>query len=282
MNQSGNAIVTGGGSGIGRAFCQALVERGWTVAIADVNPDAAQRVATELGVRATAHPLDVADASSWRSLRAELEGRWPQLDLLVNNAGVLVTGELGDASTDDLAHIVQVNLLGVLHGTNTMVPWLRKSQSIAIPRGVINMASIFAAVAPPGFAAYNATKAGVLALTESLRGELKPYGLNATAVLPGVTPTQLFSSAKLGDPAHSTICDKFVAASKITAEQVAREALAGAIRGQLHVVVGGRAKLYWRLKRLAPQWLVDRVGRQAINELRDAESAASTTPAKRS
>ncbi|WP_442485418.1 SDR family NAD(P)-dependent oxidoreductase [Aeoliella sp. SH292] len=281
MSEFGNAIVTGGGSGIGRAFCHALVERGWNVAVADINVDAAEHVTRELGGRAIAHALDVADPNSWHSLRTDLEARWPQLDLLVNNAGVLVTGELGDASPGDLAHIVEVNLLGVMHGTNTMVPWLRKSQSTVNPRGVINMASIFAAVAPPGFAAYNATKAGVIALTESLRGELKPYGLNATAVLPGVTPTQLFSSARLGDPAHSTICDKFVAASKITAEQVAREALAGAARGQLHVVVGGRAKLYWRLKRLAPQWLVDRVGRQAAGELRSAHSANPTPPVPR-
>lgn len=281
MKDSGNAIVTGGGSGIGRAFCHALAARGWNVAVADIDLAAAQDVAKELGDRATAHALDVADADSWRSLRAELESQWPTLDLLVNNAGVLATGELGDASPDDLAHLIQVNLLGVLYGVNAMVPWLRGSQSTASPRGVINMASIFAAVAPPGFAAYNATKAGVLALTEALRGELKSYDLNATAVLPGVTPTQLFSSARLGDASHATLCNKFVAASKITADEVAREALTGAARGQLHVVVGGRAKLYWRLKRLAPQWLVDRVGRRAVEELRSAQTAPHSTTAPR-
>ncbi len=269
MSSVGYAIVTGGGSGIGRAFCHALANRGWTVAVADCRDELAESVADEvasLGGRAKAETLDVADLDTWIALRTRLQAEWPQLDLLVNNAGTLITGTLDDCSPEDLRHIVDVNLLGAMHGCHAMLPWLRKAPSKAVPCGVINIASIFAAVAPPGFAAYNATKAGVLALTETLRGELKPFGLQATAVLPGVTPTSLFERARYANANHQKLCQQFVETSRITPAQVAAEALHGAARRRLYVVVGGRSKLYWRLKRFAPQWLIGKVGRRAVDE----------------
>lgn len=266
-------IVTGGGSGIGRAFCLALASRGWHVAVADVDLASAEAVAREIqasGGVATGCELDVTNPRAWSELRAELAGSDGELHLLVNCAGVLVTGSLPDNSAADLQHIVEVNLMGAMLGCRAMLPWLCESQASAEPRGIINVASIFAAVAPPGFAAYNATKAGVVALTESLRGELAPLGLTATVVLPGVTPTNLFRAARYGQASHAEVCQQFVAASKITAEQVASEALRAAERGRLYAIVGRRSRWYWRLKRLAPQWLIDLVGRQAIRALQPA------------
>lgn len=265
----GYAVVTGGGSGIGRAFCQQLASRGWKVAVADRCGESAAQVAeqiTECGWHASAEHLDVAEPNSWQELHARLSSTWPRIDLLVNNAGVLATGTLDECSPSSLERIVDVNLLGTMYGCHTMLPWLRASSSPAELRGVVNMASIFAAVSPPGFAAYNATKAGVLALTETLRGELRPHGLSATAVLPGATPTRLFETAEYGNNNHVELCQNFLASSKITADQVAREALDGALRGHLYVVVGTRSKWYARIKRLAPQWLIDNVGRRAVEE----------------
>ncbi len=266
---AGYAIVTGGGSGIGRAFCHALAKQGWTVAVVDCRSDSAEQVASELQTApgaASSHHLDVADALSWHELRSQLQVEWPRLDLLVNNAGVLSTGTLDDCQSGDIQRIVEVNLLGAMFACNAMLPWLRQTRSTALPRGVINLASIFAAVSPPGFAAYNATKAGMLSLTETLRGELKPFGLNATAVLPGATPTRLFQRARYATSKQSDLCREFIEQSTITPEQVAEEALRGACRKKLYVVVGGRAKLYWRLKQWSPQWLIDLVGRRAVDE----------------
>lgn len=237
--------------------------------MADCDRQAADNVAAgleSLGGKAIGYRLDVADVGAWVDFRDHLQAEWPRLDLLVNNAGILATGTVDACASDDLRRLVEVNLLGMMYGCHTMLPWLRQSRSPALPCGVINTASIFAAVSPPGFAAYNATKAGVLSLTETLRGELRPFGLGATAVLPGATPTQLFVRASYASANHVDLCRQFVENSRITPEQVASEALRGATRGKLYVVVGGRAKLYWHLKRFAPQWLIDLVGRRAVDE----------------
>lgn len=274
MNVTGYAVVSGGGSGIGQAFCLELANRGWHVAVADLNTQAASATAEQIctdGGAATAHTLDVSDPHSWAQLCEQLQAIWPRLDLLVNNAGNLISGEFDQCEADDLRGIVEVNLLGAMYGCQAMTPWLRQSAgqssaNQATCRGVINLSSIFAAVSPPGFAAYNATKAGVLAMTESLRGELAPYGLTATAVLPGATPTQLFNRAKYSRESHAAICQKFLESSQITPAAVAQQALRGAAARKLYVVVGRRSKLYWRLKRLAPQWLIDKVARRAVEE----------------
>lgn len=288
MSKTHLALVTGGGSGIGRAFCLALAQRDWHVFVADVNLAAAEQVAGEIeasGGLATACALDVTRPQDWNELRTRLEFGSDPFGLLVNSAGVLVTGALTENSVHDLRHVVDVNLMGAMLGCQTMLPMLRDSRSTAAPRGVINVASIFAAVAPPGFAAYNATKAGVVALTESLRGELAPAGLSATVVLPGITPTKLFSTARYAHPSHAEVCQQFVSASKITAEQVAREALEAAERGRLYAVVGRRSRWYWRLKRIAPQWLIGVVGRRAVQVLTPpdvAPVAVASPPAKAS
>ncbi|MGI9456465.1 MAG: SDR family NAD(P)-dependent oxidoreductase, partial [Aeoliella sp.] len=198
MQPKGYAIVTGGGSGIGRAICLLLARRGWSIAVVDNRGEAASMVAEEashLGGKATAQVFDVSAAKSWEQFARSLQRDTPRLDLLVNCAGNLLTGALDQCTADDLRRIVEVNLLGTMYGCQAMLPWMQSSAGTARPRGVINMASIFAAVAPPRFAAYNASKAGVVSFTETLRGELAPLRLNATVVLPGVTPTQLFDRA---------------------------------------------------------------------------------------
>lgn len=269
MTPKGYAIVTGGASGIGRALCSALAARGWTIAIADRDDKAATLAAAELsarGIDAVAHPLDVSSPSAWIQLRDELTADWPRLDLLVNNAGNLLSGGLDECQASDLRALVEVNLLGAMYGCHTLLPWLKQSTGNASCRGVVNLSSIFAAVSPPSFAAYNATKAGILALTETMRGELTPHGLTATAVLPGATPTKLFDRATYSQQSHAAICQKFLENSQITPKLVAEQAIRGAERRQLYVVVGKRSKLYWRLKRMAPQWLIDKVARKAVKE----------------
>jgi short-subunit dehydrogenase len=251
---------------MGRAIALQLARQGWHVALADRDlagaEDLAHEIATSAG-KAEVHPLDVADAAQWDTLINQLRASWPRLDLVVNAAGNLLIGPVAEASPVEMAKLVEVNLLGTMIGTRTCLPWLIDSAKdrVAAGGGVLNIASIFAQVSPPGFAAYNATKAGVVAWTEALRGELAPLGLNATVVLPGVTPTRLFARASYPSPAWRQMCDRYLAGAELTADQVATAAIAGMTRGQLYVVVGRRAKLYARLKRLAPAWLIDRVGR---------------------
>lgn len=266
------AIVTGGASGIGRAMALRLAREGWHVALADRDLEGAEHAAREIssaGGSAEAYQLDVSQHDQWDSLVARLRSEWPHLDLLVNAAGNLLVGPIAETSAQELAKLVEVNLLGTMSGTRACLPWLIDSARSGTERraGVLNIASIFSQVSPPGFAAYNATKAGVVAWTEALRGELAPAGLTATVVLPGVTPTRLFDRAHYPSAAWREMCNRYLAGAELTADQVAIAAIEGMKRGQLYVVVGRRAKLYARLKRLAPAWLIDRVGRMAHQQL---------------
>ena len=214
--------------------------------------------------------LDVADAEAWRGFAGTLEHDGVDVALVVNCAGVLVAGRLADCDADAIERLVSVNLTGVLLGCHATIPLLAANadQQAPLPRGVLNVASIFATVAPPGFAAYNAAKAGVVTLTETLRGELAPLGLTTTVVLPGVTPTRLFEHAQIFTGRLRGTVDRYVAEAELTPEAVADAALEAYGGRRLIATIGRRAKRYDWLKRWLPATLRRQVARQANEALR--------------
>jgi NAD(P)-dependent dehydrogenase (short-subunit alcohol dehydrogenase family) len=175
----GAAIVTGAASGLGRELAAALIAAGWQTALVDL-PESIDRV-RELGIAADVAPrlvgLDVRDAGGWRNLHGDLRGAWPRLDLLVNCAGVGATGEVGTLPEAQWRRVLDTNLLGTALGCETFLPWLRANPGRS---HVVNVASIAAILAPPSMAAYSASKAGVVALSEAIAAEC-PRGR------PGVT-----------------------------------------------------------------------------------------------
>lgn len=228
--------------------------------------------------RAGEHELvaaDVSEADTWRGLAEPLAHDNADVALLVQAAGVLVAGRLADCRLEDLDQLVRINLTGVLLGAAAVGPLLATNAQTGdrppLPRGVLNVASIFAAVSPPGFAAYNASKAGVVAATETIRGEWAGLGLTATAVLPGVTPTGLFDNATYADERFRSPIRERAAAAAMTAEQVAEASLDAYRRGRTVAPIGGRAGRYHWLKRWFPGVLLRRVAEQANQELPNQE-----------
>ncbi|TWT87088.1 putative oxidoreductase SadH [Pseudobythopirellula maris] len=266
------ALVTGAGSGIGRAFCLRLADRGYGVVAIDRDPVTADETAAlvrQAGAVAHSYGMDVSDASAWDALPAWLaETTGGRLDLLVCNAGVLLGGELDRCEAADALRVVATNLGGALLGCRTLIPLLK--QPVGSPptaRGVINIASIFAAISPPGFAAYNASKAGVVALSETLRGELAPHGLRVTVAAPGVTPTGLFAHAAFATPRLAELADRYLASAQLTADDVAEGALRAFDRNRLYAPLGAKATRLWRLKRWLPQRTIDLIARRSRREL---------------
>ncbi len=266
------AIVTGGAAGIGRVFCRTLGERGWHVAIADVDLQAAREAARDIP-SAHAYRLDVADYENWKQLRRHLAAEWPRLDLLVNCAGVLLAGDLGSCSSEAIAATIQTNLMGTIWGARVMVPWISRTadnqsnaeidaESSNPPRGVINIASIFGVVSPPQFSVYAASKGGVLAFSEALRGELRPRGLNVTVAVPGVTRTGLFERGSYTSPEVRAQTLLQAESATVSPEGVVQVTLEAASRRRLYAVAGLRANWYWHLKHLLPQSVIDSVGRR--------------------
>lgn len=268
--------MTGGASGIGRELCRVLTKLGWRVAVADRDAAAAERLAEPLRAAeydAVAIELDVTLADHWRRTAAWLVDHWGGLDVLVNNAGVLQAGPLIESTEAELRRVVDTNLTGALLGCHACGPVLvgsaaRDRPPAGAPRsGVVNVASIFGPLAPPGFAAYAASKAGLVALSESLRGELAPRGLNVTAALPGVVPTAIYNTASFTTPAAEQACRRRVDSAELTAEQTAAAILRAAHTGEAAVTIGGRARRFAMLKRLLPVVARRAIERRAVAEL---------------
>jgi NAD(P)-dependent dehydrogenase (short-subunit alcohol dehydrogenase family) len=274
MSDRPTALVTGGAGDIAYAFGEALARSGMRVVLADCRAEAAHAAAARLAA-ATGTPvegweLDVADGLSWTSAVDRLEREGHRLSLLVHCAGVLLAGRLADCDPAELARVIGVNLLGPIVGTQAAIPLLRRNAagSTPLPAGVICVASIFASIAPPGFAAYSASKAGLVALGETLGIELAPLGLRVTTVLPGVVPTGLFGGAHYADETHRKAVEAYLDRTELTPAMVAERALAAYRKGHGVVPIGARATRYWWLKRLFPRLLTAAVARQSkrLNE----------------
>ncbi|MCH2115020.1 MAG: SDR family NAD(P)-dependent oxidoreductase [Pirellulales bacterium] len=272
------ALVTGAGSGLGRAFSLRLAREGWHVGVTDIDPAASDqtlRILRADGGSGQAELLDVTDAQAWQALGTKLRHEWPRLDLLINNAGIAAAGEVGVARIEDLLQVVEVNLHGVLHGCHTMVPWLKETA----PGGhVVNIASILGAIAPPTMTAYSASKAAVIAFSESLHGELIRHGIGVTVVVPGFFSTRLLDRAQFTEDAYREIAQRYTSQTRLTAEQVVSQTLSAIAGHKLYAVAGYKARWYWRLKRLFPTVVTEFVAKRLLQHLRERSADHCSRP----
>ena len=266
MQARKHAIVTGAASGLGRSISIELARHGWHVALCDVNDEGSRetlaRVRAACGDGQVEH-LDVTQVRAWQALRDLLQGSWPQLDLLVNNAGVGVAGEVGQLPLDDWHWIININLYGAIYGCHTLIDWMKQNPAGA---HIVNIASMAAIVSAPGMAPYNITKAGMLSFSETLYGELKPFGIGVTGVCPAFFPTNILANGRFHTSTQREAAEKFMSQSRATAEHVARRVVRAVERKQLYVFVPAVASIFWRLKRLMPKTLLNLIARRNARE----------------
>jgi NAD(P)-dependent dehydrogenase (short-subunit alcohol dehydrogenase family) len=246
------AVVTGAGSGIGRAFALELHRRGGQVVCADINLSAAEETARTIrqgGGRAAAIACDVAKLEEVESLARECEnyfGSSPRV--VVNNAGVGLGGQrVEDISMDDWQWIMGVNLWGVIHGCRVFVPKLRERGEGAI----INVASSASFGCAPMMGAYNTTKAGVVALSETLSAELAESGVRVTVLCPTFVKTDIVRNARI-DGASGRRAQRMMNQTGISPELVAKTTLDATDRGKIHVLPQRDARVSWLMKRMSP------------------------------
>jgi NAD(P)-dependent dehydrogenase (short-subunit alcohol dehydrogenase family) len=255
-NLSGTAaVVTGAGSGIGRSLARLLSSRGATVHLADVNGAAAGTVAAEIraaGGAATAYTVDVADPDAVIRL-ADAVFAAGALDLLFNNAGIGHAGAIVDTTLDDWRRLIDVNLMGVVHGLHAFLPRLLEQDR---PSHIVNTASMAGLVPASGLAAYSATKAAVVSLTEALDVELIGSRVRVTALCPGVINTAIVGTSTMRgawlDRRDRTV--DMYAKRGTSPDVVARQALAAVSRGR-RIVPSPRYQVvpHWWLKRMVPR-----------------------------
>ncbi len=183
------AVVTGGGSGIGRATSELFAREGASVVVVDRYADTATKVAdriTDAGGVAEAVECDIADAHAIEQLAEQVSERFGRLDVLVNNAGIRHYGPVTEASQEDWDTIFAVNLRGAALCSRSLLPLMIDSGGGA----VVNVSSVHAWSGRPGMALYDSMKAGLLALTRSMACDHAEQGIRVNAVLPGQTLTE--------------------------------------------------------------------------------------------
>ncbi len=187
-------VVTGAGSGIGRATAHLFADAGALVALCDIDAGRGAAVAAELGDRALlAQTVDVSDREQMRAFAAAVHAEVPAADVIVNNAGVAVGASFLDTSLDDWDWLLGVNLRGVVHGCHFFLPNMVKQR-----RGsVINLSSVLGVFPAPGVSAYVASKFAVLGMSQSMRAELAPHGVGVTAICPGLIATQIVADGRM-------------------------------------------------------------------------------------
>lgn len=258
------AVVTGAGGGIGRAIARSLADRGCHLALCDINETGlAETAASIAGVRVSLHRLDVADRAAVAALPGEVAAHHPSVDLLVNNAGVALGGTFEQVSEAEFEWLIDINFWGVVRMTRAFLPVLHRSNDARI----VNLSSLFGLIAPPGQAAYAASKFAVRGFSDALRKELAGSTVGVTVAHPGGVKTAIASSARVaaGVPASDMEEGKrdFDKLLRLAPEKAGEIIVAAAECRRARVLVGSDAKLVALIERIAPVSYWRLIGRGA-------------------
>ena len=198
------AVVTGAASGIGRAIALALSREGMTVVAADIDAAGAAATCALAATPAVALPVDVADPASVEALATRVERDVGPVAVLCNNAGVAVGGALLDATPADWRWLIDVNLMGVVHGCRAFAP---RMVARAAPAHIVNTASIGGFLAGGDLGVYCTTKYAIVGYSEALRLELAPHRIGVSVLCPGAYRTRLADAARHRPDRSATTAD---------------------------------------------------------------------------
>jgi NADP-dependent 3-hydroxy acid dehydrogenase YdfG len=259
-------VVTGAGSGIGRATALLFAKQGARIAACDVDQARLDSLATELGDRKlVVRRVDVADRAQMSAFAGAVHAIAPAADVVVNNAGVALGGQFLDNTLDDIDWILGINLLGVIHGCHFFAP-----NMVHGARGghIVNISSILGIYGAPNVTSYAATKFAVRGFSESLRAELAVHNVGVTAICPGMINTEIVADGRLSGAKVTAGKDKMVKRFKTgLAPQKVAEVILDSVHSNPAVrTVGNDAKVIAALQRLAPKTL-RRLGGQIAKRL---------------
>lgn len=247
------AVVTGAGSGIGRAFAVEIARRGGAVLCSDINMETLRETVSlveQAGGQGWAFKCDVSKLAQVEALADEAERVLPgPVSLVINNAGVGVGGlPVGETPIKDWKWTLGINLWGVIHGSHVFAPRLKRQGY----GGIINVASTAGFSAAPLMSVYNVSKAGALALTETLAAELAGTGVAVTALCPTLVKTNIGANGKIVGESRGMF-DRLMDKIGMAPDRVVRDALNGLDRGDLYILPQFDARVIWRAKRFIPR-----------------------------
>ncbi len=249
------AVVTGAGSGIGRATSLALAAKGCDLALADVNEaglaETAKLVAAR-GVNVTRHVVDVSKKDLMQAFAGEVAKAHGKVNIVVNNAGVAVTAPLESHTIEDFEWIVGINFWGVVYGSKFFLPYLQKAGE----GHIVNISSMFGLIGLPTQASYCATKFAVRGFSESIRAELAEQNIGVTSVHPGGINTNIVKSSRMASDANSEKMKekavKFFETKTLPPSAVADAIVRAIEKNQARALVARETYVTDYLKRLFP------------------------------
>ncbi len=250
-------VVTGAGSGIGRALSRALASRGARLALSDINEEGLAETVSLIGAPASnsirADRLDVADANDIEAYAASVKESLGDADYVFNVAGMTRLGDFAETSLENFEKVMNVNFWGVVRMTKAFLP-----QLLATGGGVVNISSLFGLIGFRGQTHYSASKFAVRGFSETLALELEEKGVAVTSVHPGGVATNIVRNAGLdglpeGVPDKAAFDAAFDKLAITPAEKAAEIILDGAAKRKRRVIVGSDAKFVSAIQRLFPQ-----------------------------
>jgi NADP-dependent 3-hydroxy acid dehydrogenase YdfG len=246
------AVVTGAGSGIGRAIALRLASEGAIVHCVDLNKDNADAVAKECG-KGVGHQVDVSNAGAVSVLAKTLFADGNRVDILINNAGIAHAGKIVDCTIEDWRRLLDVNVMGVVHGIHAFLPRMLEQNT---PGHIVNTASGAGLFANPGMGPYCASKHAVVGLSQVLAAELHGTSIDVTILCPGIVNTQIIQASQFRgyseDRKEKTIA--FYQKRAATPDRIATDLLKAMRKGKLFCITRRvEVGLGWYLHRLSPQ-----------------------------
>jgi NAD(P)-dependent dehydrogenase (short-subunit alcohol dehydrogenase family) len=266
-------VITGAGSGLGRALALRFARERWRIAIADINVERAEETLAEVrraGGDGFVERCDVGRDQDLDTLARRVEKEWSGLDVLINNAGISAAGSVVATPLEDWEAVININLLGVVRGCRVFVPMLLSQKS----GHVVNIASFAAIASPPGMASYNVVKAGVLSLSESLRAEVFDEGVDVTVACPAFFRTNLLESFRGPDPSVKSTVTRFMERASVTADDVANDIYQATMEGRFLIISHPEARWQYRVKRAAPEYFYREI-RRTMKKMMNRQSRPS-------
>nr|WP_090344729.1 SDR family oxidoreductase [Mycolicibacterium malmesburyense]CRL76476.1 short-chain alcohol dehydrogenase [Mycolicibacterium malmesburyense] len=263
------ALVTGGGSGIGAALCRALVAAGAEVVCTDVDGEAAERTAAGLGGKARAARLDVTDAAAVQGAVDDVVNRAGRLDLMFNNAGIVWGGDTELLTLDQWNAIIDINVRGVVHGVAAAYP-------LMVRQGhghIVNTASMAGLTAAGQVTSYVMTKHAVVGLSLALRSEAAARGVGVLAVCPAAVETPILDKGSVGGFVGRDYFLQAQGGKPYDADRLARDVLRAIEKNKPILVKPRIAHAQWMFARFAPT-LMNRVSMRFIADQRAKQAQA--------
>ncbi len=245
-------VITGAGSGLGRALALEFAKKNWKIAIAEISKERAGETAVlveQNGGTPLVIPCDVTKPEDLDRVLATLKKEWNGVDILINNAGVASAGWFEKIPLEKWDWIIGLNTKSIVHGCRSFIPYFTGQKSGYI----VNVASNAGIASMPEMASYNATKAAAISLTETIKIELSRHNIGVSVVCPTFFKTNLMDQFTSPDKRQLELANTFFGNAQVSAEKVARHTITSIEKNRFYVITQKDGRNMWRMKRYFPE-----------------------------